>query len=66
MEDVTNHILVRDVGLDATGKLDKNTIKLASKLKIPHHQGADGEDDFAATEALSQRQTKRNNNKKKK
>ncbi len=33
MEDVTNHILVRDVGLDATGKLDKNTINLASNLK---------------------------------
>ena len=64
MEDVTNHILVRDVGLDATGKLNKNTINLASNLKIPHHQGAGGEDDFTTKEAF-QRQTKRNNNKKK-
>jgi hypothetical protein len=64
MEDVTNHILVRDVGLDATGKLDKNTIKFASNLRIPHHQGAGGEDDFFTKEAF-QRQMKRNNNKKK-
>ncbi len=64
MEAVTNHNLVRDVGLDATGKLDKTTIKLASNLKIPHHQGVDGEDDFTTKEAF-QRQTKRNNNKKK-
>ena len=64
MEDVTNHILVRDVGLDATGKLDNISIKLASKLKIPHHQGAGGEDDFISKEAF-QRQMKRNNNKKK-
>ncbi len=59
MEDVTNHILARDVGLDATGKLDNITIKLASKLKIPHHQSAGGE------EEEFQRQIKRNNNKKK-
>jgi hypothetical protein len=64
MEVVTNHNLVRDVGLDATGKLDKNTINLAFNLKIPHHQGAGGEDDFTTKEAF-QRQTKRNNNKKK-
>jgi len=64
MEDVTNHILVRDVGLDATGKLDNISIKLASNLKIPHHQGAGGEDDFVSKEAF-QRQMKRNNNKKK-
>jgi hypothetical protein len=38
MEDVTNHILLRDVGLDATGKLDENTTKLASNLRTPHHQ----------------------------
>jgi hypothetical protein len=62
--DVTNHILVRDVGLDATGKLDNITIKLASNLKIPHHQGAGGEDDFVNKEAF-QRQMKRNKNKKK-
>ncbi len=64
MEDVTNHILVRDVGLDATGKLDNITIKLASNLKIPHHQGAGGEDNVINKEVF-QRQMKRNNNKKK-
>ncbi len=64
MEDVTNHILVRDVGLDATGKLDKNTINLASNLKVPHHQGAGGEDEFTTKEAF-QRQMKRISNKMK-
>jgi hypothetical protein len=64
MEEVTNHVLVRDVGLDATGKLDNKTINLASNLKIPHHQGAGGEDDFITKEAF-QRQMKRNDNKKK-
>ena len=64
MEDVINHILMRDVGLDATGKLDNISIKLTSKLKIPHHQGAGGEDDFVSKEAF-QRQMKRNNNKRK-
>ncbi len=61
MED---HFLTRDVGLDATGKLDTNTINLASNLKILHHQGAGGEDDFITKETF-QRQMRRNNNKKK-
>jgi hypothetical protein len=64
MENIADHILVRDVGLDATGKLDRNTINLVSNRKIPHHQGAGGEDDFTTKEAFH-RQMKRNNNKKK-
>jgi hypothetical protein len=40
MESVHEHILIRDVGLDATGKMDQTTLNLAIKLfKIPHHQG---------------------------
>jgi hypothetical protein len=33
MEDVDKHLLVRAIGLSALGKLDKNTIKLASTMK---------------------------------
>jgi hypothetical protein len=46
LEDIDKYILIRDVGLSASGKLDRITINLATKLKIPHHQGAGGEDDF--------------------
>jgi hypothetical protein len=45
-------------------KLDKNTLNVAAKLKIPHHQGAGGEYDFSTKEAF-QRQMKRNINNKK-
>jgi hypothetical protein len=65
MEAVAEHILIRDVGLDASGKLNQNTLNLAAKLKVPHHQGAGDEDDFNSKEAFQQ-QMKRNTNKKKK
>ena len=39
-------ILVRNVGMTGAGVLDVTTATLASQLKIPHHQGAGGEDDF--------------------
>ncbi len=54
MESITKYIyiLIRDVGLDATGKLDHRSLQLASKLKIPHHQGAGGESDFKPTDAF--------------
>jgi hypothetical protein len=58
LEDIDKYILIRDVGLDASGKLDKITINLAVNLKIPHHQGAGGEDDFVDKEAF-QKQLKR-------
>ena len=63
LEDVDKHILIRDVGLSASGKLDKITINLATKLKIPHHQGAGGEDDFTDKEAF-QKQLKRKEREK--
>jgi len=46
MELVNEFILMRDVGLDAAGKLDHKSLLLASRLKIPHHQGAGGESDL--------------------
>ena len=61
LEDIDKYILIRDVGLDASGKLDKITINLAVNLKIPHHQGAGGEDDFVDKEAF-QKQLKRKRN----
>ncbi len=64
MDSVTRYILIRDVGLDATGKLDHKSLQLASKLKIPHHQGAGGESDFKPTDAFQKLKEKKNNKKK--
>ncbi len=58
MEDIDKYILIRDVELDALGKLDKITINLTVNLEIPHHQGAGGEDDFTDKET-TQKQIKR-------
>ena len=64
MESVTKYILIQDVELDATGKLDHKSLQLASKLKIPYHQGAGGESDFKPTDAF-QKQNKKNHSKRK-
>ena len=42
LEDIEKHILVRNIGISALGKLDKETIRLAAQLNIPHHEGAGG------------------------
>ncbi len=67
MEAVSKHILIRDVGLDATGRLDQATLNLAAKLKLPHHVGAGGEEGLTDKEAF-QKHVRRisNRNKKKK
>jgi hypothetical protein len=52
LEDIDKHILVRDVRLSALGKLDNETIKIAAKLEIPHHEGAGGTEDFTNNEAF--------------
>jgi hypothetical protein len=59
LEDIDKYILIRNVGLDASGKLDKITINLAVNLEIPHHQRAGSEDDFKDKETF-QKQLKRN------
>ncbi len=59
LEDADKYILIRDVGLDAVGKLDKLTIGLTIKLKTPHHQGAGGEDDFTDKEAFKSNRKER-------
>ena len=46
LKELDEIMLVRNVGLKGTGVLDVKTAILASKLKIPHHEGAGGEDDF--------------------
>jgi hypothetical protein len=55
LEDIDKYILIRDVGLDAVVKLHKITITLTTKLKIPHHQGVGGEDDFTDIEAFKKK-----------
>ncbi len=52
LEDVDRHVLIRGVGLSALGKLDGDTIKLATKLDISHHEGAGGEGDFVDNESF--------------
>ena len=64
LEVIEDYILIRDVGLDASGKLDKITLNLAAKLQIPHHVGAGGEEDFTDKENF-QKHIKRTNNRNK-
>jgi hypothetical protein len=64
MEDVDKHILIRAIGLSALGKLDKTTIRLASQLEAPHHEGAGGVEDFEDKEAF-QKHAKRVSNRNK-
>jgi hypothetical protein len=67
LEDVETHILVRNVGFSALGSLDRETIKLAAQLDIPHHEGAEGVKDFVDREALQKhikRVSKRINQKR--
>ncbi len=56
--------MIRGIGLSATGKLDRNTIKLAAKLEIPiiHHEGAGGVEDFVDRESF-QKHIKRVSNR---
>jgi hypothetical protein len=52
LEGINKHVLLRGVGLSTLGKLDKETIKLAVQLDIPHYEGARGEQDFVDKEAF--------------
>ena len=65
LEVIAEHVLIRDVGLNASGKLDKITLNLAAKLVLPHHVGAGGEEDFADKETF-QKHIKRVSNRNKK
>jgi len=40
VEHLNDHILVRDVGLNARGKMDRVTREIAAGLNIPHNCGA--------------------------
>ena len=66
LEDIDKYILIRDVGLEASGKLDKITINLTVNLEIPHHQGAGGEDDFADKETFQKQLKKKRKEEHKK
>ena len=39
-EHVDDHVMVRDIGLNARGKLDRITREIAAGLNIPHNCGA--------------------------
>jgi hypothetical protein len=62
LEDINKHVLIRGVGLSATGKLDSDTIKIAATMEIPHHEGAGGVEDFVDKEAF-QKHVKRVSNR---
>ncbi len=40
IEHIDDHLIIRDIGLNARGKLDCITRGIASELDIPHHCGA--------------------------
>ena len=40
VEHLNDHILVRDIGLNARGKMDRITREIAAGLNIPHNCGA--------------------------
>ncbi len=63
LEVIEDYMLIRDVGLDASGKLGKITLNSAAKLQIPHHVGAGGEEDFADKETF-QKHIKKNKQSK--
>jgi hypothetical protein len=64
LEVIEDYILIRDVRLDASGKLDKITLNLAAKLQIPHHVGDRGGEDFTDKETF-QKHIKRITNRNK-
>ena len=66
MESIKEFILIRDVGLNATGKLDHKSLQLASKLNISHHQGAGEESDVNISEAFHKLNKKPNTKTKRK
>jgi hypothetical protein len=66
MEDVDKHILVQGIGLSALEKLDTKTVKIgAAQLDIPHHEGAEGIEDFVDNESF-QKHVKRASKRKRK
>ena len=66
LDELNDHLLVRNVGISIQGKLDSTTLRLAAKLKIPHHMGAGGEDDFLDKEAFHKRVAKKRKHKERK
>ena len=46
LREVHQHVLVRDIQLNALGVLDASSLRIATTLSLPHHKGAGGADDF--------------------
>ncbi len=64
--DINKHALSRGINLSALGKLDKEAIRLAAQLDIPHHEGAGGEEDFVEKEAFQKHVRRVSNRDKRK
>ena len=67
LDELNDHLLVRNVGISMQGKLDSTTLRLrlAAKLKILHHMSTGGEDDFLDKEAFHKRVAKQQKRKHK-
>jgi hypothetical protein len=46
LSETNQHVLARDVRLNAHGTLDAPSLRLAANLPLPHHMGAGGPDDY--------------------
>ena len=46
LSETDQHVLARDVRLNAHGTLDAPSLRLAANLPLPHHMGAGGPDDY--------------------
>jgi hypothetical protein len=66
LEDINRHVLLRGICLSALGKLDKDTIRQAAQLDIPHHEGAGGEENFVDKNAFQKHVRRVSNRSKRK
>ena len=49
LEEWDDLVLIRNIGLNSEGILNASSLKLAACLKLPHHEGAGGVEDFVST-----------------
>jgi hypothetical protein len=44
--EIDQHVLIRNVSISTAGRLSADTIMMTAALRLPHHRGAGGTDDF--------------------
>ena len=49
LEEWDDLVLIRNIGLNSEGILNASSLKLAACLKLSHHEGAGGVEDFVYT-----------------